>query len=66
MIAYQAICEVHGPMRHYQDEQVWRCLGFDGEGHDINPVLGFTDESAERVFHGITRWPGVRVEISVQ
>jgi hypothetical protein len=63
MIAYQAICEHHGPMRHRETEQRWECLGWDGEGHEIRDL---TDAAVSRIGDGETRWPGVRVEISIQ
>jgi hypothetical protein len=66
VIAYQAICEVHGPMRHYESERIWKCLGWDGEGHAVNHIPDLTDEAVSRIGRGMTRWPGVRVEESVQ
>ena len=65
-VMYQAICEIHGPMRHYDGQRRWECLGFDGEGHAVGHIPHLTDEAVSRIGDGITRWPGVRVEKSVQ
>jgi hypothetical protein len=57
---YQAVCDVHGPMKHRQSggRWYWECLGFDGEGHEIRDL---TDEAVSRIGEGLTRWPGVHV-----
>lgn len=52
-------CHKHGPMKYRPDFRWWECLGFAGEGCDVQLVY---DEDIKRIEAGI---PGVKVEMMV-
>lgn len=58
-MAYLA-CEAHGRMLR-RDDGFWECAGFDGEGIGWCTAGPVPPSAAERLFHGLTYWPGVLV-----